>query len=90
MSTVRDRFSALQSKGDRSYQEDEFGILNEPDSASRLREQLLLVVADGMGGHVAGAKASQIVTESFIDTYRQSKGSILERLRKYLPVSCKQ
>lgn len=84
MSGPGDRFAALQSRGDRDYQEDEFGILDGRDSASSLAEHTLLVVADGMGGHVAGARASQILTESFIDTYQKSEGAISERLQQSL------
>jgi protein phosphatase len=84
MSEPSDRFSALQSRGNRNYQEDDFGFLDSRDSAASENEHTLLVVADGMGGHVAGAKASQIVTESFIDTYHHSEGTTASRLQASL------
>jgi protein phosphatase len=84
MSGPSDRFAALQSKGKRYYQEDDFGFLDDRDSSDSENEHTLLVVADGMGGHAAGAKASQIVTESFIDTYQRSDGSISSRLQTSL------
>lgn len=87
MSRPRDRFAALQSQGMRDYQEDEFGILDDLNTASSEGEHTLLVVADGMGGHVAGANASSIVTESFIDTYQQAEGSIASRLKTALHYS---
>lgn len=83
MSGPSDRFAALQSKGQRAYQEDEFGILDGRRSPSD-SEHTLILVADGMGGHVAGAKASQIVTEYFIDTYQLSEGSVATRLQSSL------
>lgn len=87
MSRPRDRIAALQSQGMRDYQEDEFGILDDLNTASSEGEHTLLVVADGMGGHVAGANASSIVTESFIDTYQQAEGSIASRLKTALHYS---
>lgn len=81
MSRPSDRFAALQSQGSRDYQEDDFGILDDRDLDSSIGEHTLLVVADGMGGHTAGAKASQVVTETFIDVYQKSSGSVPSRLQ---------
>jgi PPM family protein phosphatase len=87
MSRPSDRFAALQSQGSRDYQEDEFGILDDRDLDSSNGEHTLLVVADGMGGHTAGAKASQVATETFIDIYHNCSGSVPSRLRQGLEQS---
>jgi len=81
MSRPSDRFAAIQSQGSRDYQEDDFGILDDRDLDSSIGEHTLLVVADGMGGHTAGARASQMVTETFIDAYHDSSGSVPSRLQ---------
>lgn len=78
------RFAALQSQGERDYQEDDFGILDDRSSASKDGEHTLLVVADGMGGHAAGSRASQIATETFIDSYEKCEGGIPRRLLEAL------
>ncbi|PCJ26898.1 MAG: hypothetical protein COA96_04520 [SAR86 cluster bacterium] len=80
MSRPSERFGALQSQGSRDYQEDEFGILDDRDLSRVDSEHTLLVVADGMGGHQAGATASKIVTETFIDAYHNCSGTIPSRL----------
>ena len=87
MRPPNERFAALQSQGSRDYQEDDFGILDGRDSASSNDDHTLLVVADGMGGHAAGARASQTVTESFVDTYRHQQGGIPARLLEALKTS---
>ena len=45
-----------QSKGGRDYQKDDFVLLGGRDLGRIGREYALLLVADGMGGHVGGAE----------------------------------
>ena len=80
-----DRCSAAQkSKGGREYQEDNFGLLDGRDIGLDDGEHALLLVADGMGGHVGGAIASDLLCKTFVEAYSRSSGPIVERLRQCL------
>jgi serine/threonine protein phosphatase PrpC len=57
--------------GQRTNQEDYFSFSEEANGA------LLLVLADGMGGHSAGEVASRIAVESFIKSFRDLSTSSL-------------
>ena len=65
----------------RSQNEDRFAVWipEGPESAAR---GVLLVVADGMGGAMAGEVASQLAVECVLKTYRESHGSVVEDLRQ--------
>ncbi|MDP3516842.1 MAG: SpoIIE family protein phosphatase [Pseudohongiella sp.] len=77
------RFCARQSQGARDYQEDDYGFLDARQDASG-PEHTLLTVADGMGGHANGARASAIAAEAFIDAYQHSEQSTEQRLAQAL------
>ncbi len=80
------------TKGARDYQEDSSafwppkeraaGGADVPPTANNTR--LVAVLADGMGGHTAGALASRMVCDSFISTYAGLNGARPERLLKSL------
>ncbi len=80
MSSLRTNFFASQSPGKRDYQEDDYGLLDARESGSEDSEHTVIVVADGMGGHVGGDMASSLATEHFIEAYQNSVGNIPERL----------
>ena len=72
-----------QIAGAREYQEDDFRIVGfrdrDPDGCD-----LLLVLADGMGGHRGGARASRLAISTFVDAFPQETGRATARLRAAL------
>ncbi len=80
MSRLEGRFAAGQITGDRDYQEDDYGLIEGggPGAAD------VLLLADGMGGHVSGETASRMVVEAFVETYNRTDGQIADRLRACL------
>lgn len=70
---------AGRNQGSRPYQEDDYGVFELPKKLKA--GDLLLVLADGMGGEQAGDLASAITVRNFLDAYADSPhGSIPERL----------
>lgn len=68
------------SLGDREKQEDAFAHVLLDDGQAQL-----LVVADGMGGHVGGEIASQLALEAFVDCFvNDTKGEPHRRLKTAL------
>ncbi|MDE2812152.1 MAG: protein phosphatase 2C domain-containing protein [Gemmatimonadota bacterium] len=84
MNAFDGRFAALQITGKRDYQEDSFGLLDERDLGIDDSEHAVLLVADGMGGHVGGAIASDLLCKTFVEVYPRSSGPIVDRLRTCL------
>ena len=80
--------AARATKGARDYQEDSSafwpaekraaGSAEAPLTASATR--LIAVLADGMGGHTAGALASRMACRNFISAYTGLNGSRSDRL----------
>ena len=75
------RFAARQIRGKRSYQEDDYGFLDACAPGKDGNEHTLLLVADGMGGHVGGAAASGLLRKIFVEAYPRASGSIVDRLQ---------
>ena len=80
MNQLEGRFAAQQIPGGREYQEDDYGLIERGDPD--IDEVLLL--ADGMGGHVSGDTASRMVVKTFVETYHGTEGPIPDRLRACL------
>jgi protein phosphatase len=75
-------YASRTTKGARDYQEDSSAFwpdkgCNKDDGADT---RLVAVLADGMGGHTAGALASQMCCESFIEAYSGLNGPRPQRL----------
>ncbi len=68
-----------QIQGGRDYQEDEFAITLLTGARSD-GDRLLLVLADGMGGHAGGKVASETVVQAFWDGFRQPATDIAANL----------
>jgi serine/threonine protein phosphatase PrpC len=59
-----------QTPGDREYQEDDYGVIDGSSSSSDAGNQIVLVLADGMGGHAGGDVASRTIVRGFIEVYQ--------------------
>ncbi|HRD50271.1 MAG: serine/threonine-protein phosphatase [Candidatus Competibacter sp.] len=55
------------AQGNRARQEDDYGVFELPPELEA--GDLLLVLADGMGGEQAGARASALAVRSFVEAY---------------------
>lgn len=84
LSRLAGTLAAGQIQGDREYQEDSYGIFEVEAASPEKAGHALLVLADGMGGHAGGSRASQIVTQAFGEIYQETNGSVGERLRSSL------
>ena len=68
-------------RGGRDYQEDAFQIKSYRAGDSNV---LLLILADGMGGHVGGARASELAVATFVAHFGRAEGATAGRLRESL------
>jgi serine/threonine protein phosphatase PrpC len=75
-------FAGRQIQGDRPAQEDCYGVA--PPGELGGRGDLLVVVADGMGGHAAGEVASSLAVETFARSFLETGGGDMFRLRHAL------
>ena len=84
MNAFDGRFAAVQITGKRDYQEDSLGLFDGRDLGLDDSEHALLLVADGMGGHVGGAIASDLLRKTFVEAYPRSCSPIVDHLRDCL------
>ena len=89
MNELDGRFATRQIPGKREYQEDDYGLLDGRDLGLDGSEHSMLLVADGMGGHVGGATASGLLSKTFVEAYPQASGPIVDRLRDCLEAANK-
>src|ERR1700719_2674964 len=76
-------FAGRQSRGMRPSQEDSYAFSEIIDPAGRAIG-LLAVVADGMGGHTAGERASELAVRNCTAEFHRDNGEILHRLGRGL------
>ena len=72
-----------QIAGARPYQEDDFRVTAFPDRDPDGCD-LLMVLADGMGGHRGGAQASRLAVSTVVERFREVTGGVAARLRASL------
>lgn len=73
-----------QWRGERPYQEDDFGIVGGTFGGDETPPELLMVLADGMGGEVGGARASRSVVRAFLGRFGEVEGPTAARLNECL------
>ncbi|MEM0896176.1 MAG: protein phosphatase 2C domain-containing protein [Verrucomicrobiota bacterium] len=73
-------FAARQIVGTRKRQEDYYSFAEFVED-EELGSGVLLVIADGMGGHFGGSLASRRSTQVFLETFRRESGSVRQRMR---------
>ena len=73
-----------QWRGERRYQEDDFGIAGGKFGGEETAPELLMVLADGMGGEVGGARASRCVVRTFLSRFAELEGATAARLNECL------
>src|ERR1700676_4635649 len=76
-------FAGRQSLGKRTDQEDTYAFSEIPACAGAARG-LLLLVADGMGGHSAGQRASEMVVRTFIRAFHRGGETMHDRFTRAL------
>ena len=78
------QFAGRQSQGARDYQEDSWGWHSRRAEDDDSPSGLLVVLADGMGGHRGGAHASAIAVDTFISAFAEDTEPTAKRLRRAL------
>ena len=76
-------FAGRQSRGKRPSQEDAYAFSDIVDGAGH-PSGLLVVLADGMGGHKAGERASELAVKNCTAKFHDNDGTIANRLDRGL------
>ena len=76
--------AGAQIPGARDYQEDTFHLEFFGTDEAGVPGEALLVLADGMGGHVGGARASELAVTMFAAHFAKAEGDVSQRMRESL------
>jgi len=79
--------ATAQIVGARDQQEDSLAVYGPVADTGPRADEVLLVLADGMGGHAGGEVASRLVVERFSSAYRDSTAVVFEALRDSLDLA---
>lgn len=75
--------ASVSIQGKRSRQEDHSAVWQPPRSdRAGAAEPLLVVLADGMGGHASGHLASELACRRYIEAFRAAQGEIGPRMMR--------
>ncbi len=80
MNTIEQWVAGDQIQGGRDYQEDSFSIILLADNDAG-GDRLLLILADGMGGHAGGAVASDTAVQTFWEGFNKAAAGVADNLR---------
>jgi serine/threonine protein phosphatase PrpC len=81
---AENRVASAQIRGARDYQEDSLAVQRLAGDTPVHANELLLVLADGMGGHAGGEVASRLAVDCFCSAYRNDPKVLPEALRSSL------
>lgn len=82
--------ASAQIIGDRERQEDTLAVQTFAADKGTHAGELILLLADGMGGYAGGDVASRLVVEYFSEAYTESAANIPEALRSSLNIANEQ
>lgn len=83
---VEKDFAGRQICGGRDRQEDAYAFSNILGTDGHTAG-LLVVVADGMGGHKSGERASKVAMEAFVNRFQHESGAFRTRLQNSMTAS---